>query len=629
MTPRAAEARGLAVAAALGVLALQLLAALNPAVAEVDPEELYNAGVAWMLGHGHADALFRMQYREFCGGCSLDAVLGAPVLAALGPRWLAWKLVPIGFSVVLAGAGTALVARLEGRAAAAAFALLVLLPPRAFLHLSLIGWGNHVEAGVVGVLGLLLAVAAQGAAARVAAGAVLGGAVWIGFSGAFAPLAAVLLLARRGRWAALGQVAVGVPLGLLPWAAQYAATGLHPFVTIYQDGEAAPSLARIPSKIGTLIAPGQVVALLGGPRWWGFLTGALAAGSGLVALGLGARDRSGAAGGALAGIAMWLAIYVVVRFQVYDPPWPEIAVPGSVRYAAPLYPLGMVLLATVAGRAWASGRRGLAAMVLAGPLLAGGAARVEALAGAASPRRVAALGAVHWPHFRPQFSYTLSNAEHADLAGADPWSGRLHAYALARNDAGMKLRNPDDGTLRRVRLPAGVDATWWWEGVGEALVDQLDDETDDTRQLLVRAAALLATCPDVDAAGAAAALRAVAWGRREAPDFGSLTAEDDAVGRAVAWARGRHGGHQMTGWFGPAPAAGALEEARAASPCAAGDASGCGAAWTAGLGFGVAEEIGLEALSVRVEEVGLDPATWERAARDGAGRWWLDAGAGG
>lgn len=613
---------GLAVGAALGVLVLQLLAALNPSVAEVDPEELYNAGVAWMVGHGHADALFAMQYREFCGGCSLDAVLGAPLLRLAGPRWLAWKLVPIGFSMLLAGAGTALVARVEGRAAAAAFAALVLLPPRAFLHLSLIGWGNHYEAGVVGALGLLLAVAARGALARVAAGALLGSAVWIGFSGAFAPLAALVVLLAGRRWSAALQVAIGLPLGLLPWAVQYASTELHPFVTIYQDGESTPALARVPSKLGTLLKPGQLVALFGLPRTLpGWLAGWAVAGSGLVAGAMALRDRRGAAGAALAGLAAWTATYLVVRFQIYDPRWPEIAVPGSVRYAAPIFPLGMVLIATVAGRWWSAGRRAPAVVLLAAPLVAGGAARVEALFGVEPPARVAQLTALHWEHFRPQFSYTLSNAEHGAMDGDDAWSRQLHSYALARNDAGMKLRNPDDGTLARVRLPAGADATWWWEGVGEALVDQVDDETDDTRDLMERAATLLETAPDGSVDGAEAALRAVAWARRDAPDFASVALDGGMVGTALAWARGRKSGRSMSGWLGAPPSRSVLEEAAAESGCRD---VGCATAWSEGLGFGIGEETGSVDMGDVPGTEQLDSGAFEAGRIAGARRWWLD-----
>jgi hypothetical protein len=616
----------LATAAAVG---LQAVGLLSPGVAEVDPEELYNAGVAWMLGHGHAEAVFRMQYREFCGGCSLDAALGAPLLMVFGPRWLAWKLVPLGFTALLAAAGTWLLDRKAGRPTAVTFAILLALAPRAWQHLSLIGWGNHVEAAVVGTLGLLIALSAERAWARVAAGAVLGAAVWIGFSGAFAPLAAVGLLLVRRQPRAAAQVALGVPLGLLPWVAQYASTGLHPFVTIYQDGESAPTLQRIPHKLKTLLAPGQLVALFGLPRRWvGHLHGWAAAISIAVALVATLRDRGrGLAGVGLAGLGAWTAVYLLVRFQIYDPAWPEIAVPGSVRYAAPIYPLLMLVLAGTAGRWWAAGGRARAVALLLPAGLAGAAARIETAVGAVSPARIAGLGAVHWQHFRPQFSYTLPDAVHAASAGEDRWSRRAHAYALGRNDAGMKLRNPQDGTLARVRLPAGVLAGPWWEGVGEALVDQLDDETQDTRELLRRADLLLDGAPGVDETGRARALRAAAWARREAGDQPALEPGEQAHWRAEAappgaaaalsWAHARALGEARVGWHGDVPA-GLVEEALAAS-C---PGEGCGAS-VEGLALGMGVELG----PIGMQEVSApagESEAWQRGLDAAWALWWPD-----
>lgn len=615
---------GAAVAASV---VLQGLSLLSPSAAEVDPEELYNAGVAWMIGHGHARSLFAMQYREYCGGCSLDAVIGAPLLRVLGPRWLAWKLVPLSFTAALAGGGAWLLDRRAGRAAALAFAACLALAPRAWQHLSLIGWGNHVEAGIVGTLGLLLATTSRTTPARIAAGAALGCAVWVGFSGVFAPIAATALLLGRRDPRAAATVLAGIPLGLLPWAAQYGATGLHPFVTVYQDGESAPALSRIPHKVQTLLAPGQLVALLGVPSGTvGHLLGWTAAASigsaGLATL----RDRArGLAGAALAGLSVWVAVYLVVRFQIHDPPWPAIAVPGSVRYAAPIYPLLLVLVAAVAGRWWSEGRRASAAILLAPLLTAGAAARFETLGALASPARVAGLGAVDWDYFRPQFSYTLTDAEHAASAEEDIWSRRVHSYALGRNDAGMKLRNPSDGTLARVRRPAVALKGPFWEGVGEALVAQLDDDISDTRALLAAAEVLLEGAPGADADARSTALRAAAWARREAPDQPGLhgtaaarwraQATSPGLRDALAWAHARHQGRARSGWHGTL-SDGLIEDVLSA------DCPGrsCAAA-TEGLALGLGEELGPDGVPHTPQEVS-DPEAWQRGLTAAWTRWW-------
>ena len=84
--------------------------------------------------------------------------------------------------------------RRVGPAAALCFGALLVLPPRTWLHLSLIGWGNHYEAGMVATCGLFLladALLERPAPLRLmGAGVVLGAGLWIGFSGAFGVAAA-------------------------------------------------------------------------------------------------------------------------------------------------------------------------------------------------------------------------------------------------------------------------------------------------------------------------------------------------------------------------------------------------------------------------------------------------------
>ena len=465
MTPH----RWAAVAGAVAlVVALQLLAVLNPAVAELDPEEMYNAGHAWVLADGHWGAVWRMQYREFCGGCTGTALLGAPLFLALPPSWLAWKLVPIGFSALLMGAGVVALLRRSGAPAAIAFALLVLFPPRAWLHLSLLAWGNHVECGVLGAVGLLLATRGDRRAA-VGAGAVLGVALWFSFSATYAVVGVPLWLWATGRRRQAAAVVFGLPLGLLPWWLRYLDTGLHPFVTIYESGEATPRLARIPAKLGTLLRPRQLVALFGLPQagagWaagWAFALAAL--GAGVVGL----RRRAPLVLAPLALLGVWVAIYAVVRFQVWDPPAPEIAPPGSARYAAPIYPLLFWAVAAAVGELWGSRRRwALALLALALP--AGVAARIEALSDPFPRTQLVRRVMVDEAQFTPQFSYSLTRAEHGEVAGEGPRSQSLHAEAMGWRDATDQLQHADHPGLQ-LAPRQGLDPAAYGRGIGAALV---------------------------------------------------------------------------------------------------------------------------------------------------------------
>ncbi len=558
------------------IAVLQGLALLNPSIAEVDPEELYNASHAQQLISGHLGALFRMQYREFCGGCSLDALLAAPLLA-LGPdSWLTWKLVPIGFTTLLGVAGFAALRRQAGPAAAAFFALLVLLPPRSWLHLSLISWGNHVEAGVLGTCGLLAILPARARPVRLLiGGGLLGAALWVSFSGAWALAAAFVWLARRPRDLAL--VSAGAALGLLPWLGQWLTASAHPFVTIYQEGEALPSLSRLPHKLGTLLRPGQLVALFGlphGPLGWAAGWGWAA--SLVVAAVAAVRSGPRPARGALVALACWTAIYAVVRFQVYDPDWPEIAVPGSTRYAAPVHPLAFLLVASVAGRWWS--RRPRAALALmAMPLAAGLAARAETLQAPFPVLSMAHLTAGAPDTFRPQFSYALSLDEHEDCAAIDLRSQRLHAYAIGRESVAAILRaRPDHPRppllLSSVVRPAHLPVQPFVEGVAEALLLDLSGRVDTAGELLARAELDLAHLPAVTEPQRQHALDWLAWRHLETwgPLRSLIDTHDAAALRAVAktatplseaaqqavwWSVGRRWALDVAGWHLPTTAA--------------------------------------------------------------------------
>ena len=508
-TPPAERRRRAAVAAAVALyVALQALAVLNPSVAELDPEEMYNAGHAWALADGHWRALWRLQYREFCGGCTGSALLGAPLFAILPPSWMVWKLVPIGLGALLTAVGTATLWRRGGSAAGLTFAGLMLLSPRAWLQLSLIAWGNHVEVGIFGVVALALLASRR----ALWAGVVTGIALWWSFSAAYLVLGLPLVLALSRRPGDLARFLAGLPLGLLPWLLRWLDTGLHPFVTIYEPGEATPRLARVPQKLWSLLAPRQLVALFGLPQtvfgiglgWgvgWAFAAGVALAG-GAVARWGGWFSRA-----ALALVGVWVGIYLLVRFSLWEAPAPLISGPGGIRYAAPLYPLLFVLVAAAVGSAWTA-RRGLAWAILALTVPAGVAARAEALA---SPfPRVALLQRVPvaWFQFSPQFSYTLTPEEHADCGRAGPVLRRVHHEALGWHAAKPLLQS--GASLRELPLPPDVEPDAFAVGVAEAVFSEVGPGDPPRLDALARGAALLGALP-VGTAAYDAGLQHLAW----------------------------------------------------------------------------------------------------------------------
>jgi len=536
-------------AAALLLLALQLWVLFDPALIEIDPEERYNAGVAQLLTEGQLDQLFAMQYRPFCGGCSVDSLLAAPLFLALGPSLLSYKLVPVLALVAYVVFALRRLAHRNDDALLLIFALLSLLPPRAFLHLSLIAWGNHLEAGLLAAVGLLLLRA--GRPRPLLAGLAHGFAVYVGFSGAPFLLAAALGLALERRGRALGLLLLGAALGLSPWLAFLAETGQWPITSIYGEDDALPLLSRLPHKLGTLLRPRQIIALLGDPHGWpGALLGLTAALSlALAALHLALPDRwlpaalrpapsapprPGRLGfGLLLAVGAWLGVYLLVRFQLGEPEAPHVAVPGSVRYAAPLYPHLLLILALSAAGLWraapptGTARRWprLLAIGLLLPVLLGGLrARVEARPRAPLWRQAAA----DWSQLRQQLAYALPLSRHTAPRTAAPELLHLHSYAAARELIGQRLRDPR-------RLPVGplpvVDPAHRaaaLEGLGEALAAHSQDEARPLAALLTDAAATLdRALPELSPADRRVALRAAASWRLPSAVDPALQLHDD------------------------------------------------------------------------------------------------------
>ena len=116
----------------------------------VNHEEAYNATVGWMVWHtGEWSQLLDLQYRSFCGGCSVVAALAGPTLAAAGDHFLAWKGLALLWSLMTLVMGFFALREIAGEAAGWTAAILLAIPPAGLSELGLMLWGNHQESALL------------------------------------------------------------------------------------------------------------------------------------------------------------------------------------------------------------------------------------------------------------------------------------------------------------------------------------------------------------------------------------------------------------------------------------------------------------------------------------------------
>ena len=189
-----------------------------------DVEALHNATVARELARGAIGQLLLFQYMPFCGGCTVEAVVGSGLFRLFGEHYLVWKMVPLGFGWGITLVGWSILRRHFGRSHAWAWAALLSLPPLILAMPMGMAWGNHYEVTLFVFFQLALAhrlVDRPGTAQLwFALGAVAGLGLWFCLSSAFALPAIVLTLllapgaAARGRSVLL--CSAGLLLGLCP-----------------------------------------------------------------------------------------------------------------------------------------------------------------------------------------------------------------------------------------------------------------------------------------------------------------------------------------------------------------------------------------------------------------------------
>ncbi|MFZ5479879.1 MAG: hypothetical protein ACOZNI_24150, partial [Myxococcota bacterium] len=349
-------------------------------------EEAYNATVAlWAWNGLPPEAFLALQYKSFCGGCSVVSAIGTPLLGVFGDRMLAWKGVPLLWTAATMAVGFVAIDRHAGRAAAWAFAALFALPPTGLVDLSLIAWGNHVETTL-----LVLAMAALTSRPG-ALGALASAAAWFGRTSLYGAAVWVpIALARTGRLRCLLGLAAGALLFAIPAGSGDA--GLYEFDRLLPDGwsgaarraAALLSPADLHQRAFPMLPEGQIAA--------GMLLAAAAIGVACVAVD---RDRKRLPFVAMA--ATFAGVFCLGGFALL--PMGPGSLPMNGRYHAPWLALLLVVTAAGAGPWLARGgaRRAIGALAILLALSASAWGAVHRFSGWRPDEGVARRGATDTP----------------------------------------------------------------------------------------------------------------------------------------------------------------------------------------------------------------------------------------
>ncbi len=349
------------------VLALVALEALATAAdlllgphARLATEEAHNARAGLQLACGHFDALWDLQYRPLCGGCSAEALAAVPLFRLLGPTLLAWKAVPAALHMLVVACGAGLAWRARGARAAALFCALMLAAPAAYRELTLTAWGNHAEssaftlaAALLLALGLGMRRWWGGAPLALLAGGLAGLGLWFCYTSAYA-LPALGLLALLG-WRRGGpSFFAGLPLGAVPWWLYHRARPEELEQAQHWWGalQLAPPAALWRWFAGDFIHGQLWPTSLGGlSPCWAFVFGGLGL---LGAVLLWRREKGDAVAARFAPLALagLLAAYLL-RYDLWDDnPAVRTYDPFNLRYRGPMLPL--LALGVAAALAWLS-----------------------------------------------------------------------------------------------------------------------------------------------------------------------------------------------------------------------------------------------------------------------------------
>lgn len=359
---------------------LQGMAALLRTPGLHEREERYNASHAafiqgeWsregLLDGSWLDLLVPLQYQPFCGGCTVDAVVGAASFHLLGPSILAWRVVGLAFFALATACGLFTAGRLAGRPATWATGVFFAMAPPAYQELALISNGNHPEGGAVLLLQVALGVAAITARSpRRREAALFALALLVGFGLyllrslilGMAVLGATGLVAGswRARLLRLPLLGVGLALGASPVLAVRHHFGAWPVQPIYQADEWVLSLDNVPRDLASLLLPVQIRGIWGdvhlapfdGLGLLAFSAWVLLVAAGSLAVWRGRTaepKRHRALVPPVAALGGFLVLYPLYRLGIWmdgaTPPFPQ-----QLRYLGLIYPLLILTGGTAAG----------------------------------------------------------------------------------------------------------------------------------------------------------------------------------------------------------------------------------------------------------------------------------------
>ncbi len=465
----ATDAAGLA-------LAIALRAALSIAVLRAAPsrfqqwEESWNASVGQFVWLSHRwDLLFPLQYAPFCGGCTVQSALAAPLLGLGGDHYAVWKALPLAWTLLTQGVGFVALRRMLGRPAAWAWALAFAVPTPGLVYVDWMAWGNHAETALFVVAALLLLEKRRYGLL----GLCLGLAGWFCRTSLYAVAAMLPMVlltsaapraeARPGRWRLLPGLILGA---LMTWIPASTSTRAPEGFALLHHATATTLSEALPA-ITALFSPAQLAT-----RAYFHLGASPVALAAATAVLLAALVVAAAV---LAAHRRWVYVLLPLAFVaaygltggVARPVITPMSQIEAIRYLSPWFFLLALVPAAGAGVAMAAQHRGLRAvgvLLLVGPLLANTYAWTCAVW--TPTDTIASMRATDSASFIRSGGVQLDDAALSTPTGDDRLDqalsrlrgSRLGAAALARNESIAEA-------VRSASSPVSADVLW---GIGQA-----------------------------------------------------------------------------------------------------------------------------------------------------------------